>query len=140
MARNKGKKDGVSMNGFDDLINTLNDLGNITNKVGKEALEEGSEIVLKQQKKDAPRDSGDGGKHLKIVKGNSKVSRIGIDHSNWEECKGIYFQNYGFIHYKDGKLVDPHIGWVEESFKKCKDKAEKAIVDKLEKEIDRILK
>lgn len=89
MARNKGKKDGVNMDGFDDLINTLNDLGNITNKVGKEALEEGSEIVLKQQKKDAPRDSGDGGDHLKIVEGSAKVSKIGIDDSNWEECKHL---------------------------------------------------
>ena len=47
----------VEFSGFDELINDLNNLGNIGNKIGKKAVEEGAKIVLEQQKKDAPRDA-----------------------------------------------------------------------------------
>ncbi len=47
----------VEFSGFDELINDLNNLGAIGNKIGKKAVEEGAKIVLEQQKKDAPRDA-----------------------------------------------------------------------------------
>ena len=88
----------VSFNGFDELINDLNNLGNIGNKIGKKAVEEGAKIVLEQQKKDAPRDADDnehGADKLDITeikkysKSGTVVGKVGISAENWEECKHL---------------------------------------------------
>lgn len=138
----------IEFSGFDDLIDDLNNLGNIGNKIGKQAVEEGAKMVLEQQKKDAPRsnDNDHGADKLDIaeIKKYSKtgtvVARIGISKDNWEFTKGLYFNHYGFEHYKSGEMVDVHIGWMNDSFKKCKDKASKVMIDIASKEIDKILK
>ena len=138
----------IELNGFDELISDLNNLGSIGNKIGKQAIEEGAKIVLEQQKKDAPRSGDDdhGADKLditeikKYTKSGTVVGRVGISSDNWEFTKGLYFNHYGFEHYKSGKMVDVHIGWMNDSFKKCKEKASEKIIDIASKEIDKILK
>ena len=123
----------VELSGFDELISDLNNLGAIGNKIGRKAVEEGAKIVLEQQKKDAPRsdDNDHGADKLditeikKYAKSGTVVGRVGISSDNWEFTKGLYFNHYGFEHYKSGKMVDVHVGWMNDSFKKCKDKAAK---------------
>ena len=120
----------VELSGFDELISDLNNLGAIGNKIGRKAVEEGAKIVLEQQKKDAPRsdDNDHGADKLditeikKYAKSGTVVGRVGISSDNWEFTKGLYFNHYGFEHYKSGKMVDVHVGWMNDSFKKCKDK------------------
>ena len=139
----------VEFSGFDELINDLNNLGNIGNKIGKQAIEEGAKIVLEQQKKDAPRDvnnSKHGADKLDITeikkysKSGTVVGKVGISAENWEEAKHLYFNNYGYELWKNGKMINTHVGWIDDSFKKCKDKAAKVIIDVASKEIDKILK
>ena len=138
----------VEFSGFDELINDLNNLGSIGNKIGKQAVEEGAKIVLEQQKKDAPRSNDDdhGADKLNITeikkytKSGTVVGKVGISSENWEYTKGLYFNHYGFEHYKSGKMVDVSIGWMNDSFKKCKEKASEKIIDIASKEIDKILK
>lgn len=139
----------VELSGFDELVNDLNNLGTIGNKIGRKAVEEGAKIVLEQQKKDAPRDKNDS-KHgadklditeiKKYAKSGTVVGRVGISSDNWEFTKGLYFNHYGFEHYKSGKMVNVHVGWMNDSFKKCKEKAAKVMIDIASKEIDKILK
>ena len=140
---------GVELSGFDELINDLNNLGNIGNKIGKKAVEEGAKIVLEQQKKDGPRDADDndhGADKLDITeikkysKSGTVVGKIGISSENWEDCKHLYFQNYGYELWKNGKMVDTHVGWIDDSFKRCKDKASEKIIEIAKQEIDKILK
>lgn len=140
---------GLELKGFDDLVEDLNRLGNVGNKISKKAIEEGAKIVLEQQKKDAPRDKNDtehGADKLDITeikkysKSGTVVGRVGISSENWEETKHLYFQHYGYEHYKNGERVEVHLGWLNDSFKKCKDKVSKAIIDVASKEIDKILK
>lgn len=138
----------VELSGFDELISDLNNLGTIGNKIGRKAVEEGAKIVLEQQKKDAPRsdDNDHGADKLditeikKYAKSGTVIGRVGISSDNWEFTKGLYFNHYGFEHYKSGKMVDVHVGWMNDSFKKCKDKAAKVMIDIASKEIDKILK
>ena len=138
----------VELSGFDELISDLNNLGAIGNKIGRKAVEEGAKIVLEQQKKDAPRsdDNDHGADKLditeikKYAKSGTVVGRVGISSDNWEFTKVLYFNHYGFEHYKSGKMVDVHVGWMNDSFKKCKDKAAKIMIDIASKEIDKILK
>ena len=138
----------IKLSGFDELVNDLNNLGAIGNKIGKQAIEEGAKIVLEQQKKDAPRDKNDS-KHgadklditeiKKYAKSGTVVGRVGISSDNWEFTKGLYFNHYGFEHYKSGRMVNVHVGWMNDSFKKCKEKAAKVMIDIASKEIDKIL-
>lgn len=138
----------VKFSGFDELINDLNNLGAIGNKIGKKAVEEGAKIVLEQQKKDAPKDADNehGADKLDITeikkysKSGTIVGKVGISAENWEDCKHLYFQNYGYELWKNGKMVNVHVGWIDDSFKKCKDKASKVIIDVAKQEIDKILK
>ena len=138
----------IEFSGFDELINDLNNLGTIGNKIGRQAVEEGAKTVLEQQKKDAPRDndSEHGADKLEIAeikkysKSGTTVGKVGISSDNWESTKGLYFQHYGFEHYKSGKMVNVHVGWMDDSFKKCKEKATRVMIDVASKEIDKILK
>ncbi len=139
---------GVSISGFDDLIDDLNNLSNLGAKIGRKAIKEGSNIVLEQQIKDAPRDKKNndhGADKLKITnikryKTGTVVGKVGIDSSNWEEVEHLYYQNYGFELWKNGERVEPHIGWMNDSFKKVEDKASEKIIDIVKQEIDNILK
>lgn len=139
---------GIEFSGFDDLINDLNNLGAIGNKIGKKAVEEGAKIVLEQQKKDSPKDSDNndhGADKLDITeikkysKSGTVVGKVGISAENWEECKHLYFQNYGYELWKNGKMVNTHVGWIDDSFKKCKDKASEKMIEIAKQEIDKIL-
>lgn len=79
----------MASDGFDELLNKLGDLGQVGNKVGKEALNAGAKVVLEQQKKDAPRDTGDGAKYLEISKSTSSLAQVGFTKDNWEHTKGL---------------------------------------------------
>ncbi|CUN86867.1 HK97 gp10 family phage protein [Clostridium disporicum] len=138
----------IEFSGFDELVNDLNNLGTIGNKIGRQAVEEGAKIVLEQQKKDAPRDVNDsnhGADKLDITeikkysKSGTVVGKVGISAENWEECKHLYFQNYGYELWKNGKMVNTHVGWIDDSFKKCKDKATEKMIEIAKQEIDKIL-
>ena len=139
----------IKLSGFDELVNDLNNLGTIGNKIGKQAIEEGAKIVLEQQKKDAPRDvnnSEHGADKLDITeikkysKSGTVVGKIGISAENWEEAKHLYFHHYGYELWKNGKMINTHVGWMDDSFKKCKERATKVMIDIASKEIDKILK
>lgn len=138
---------GIELKGIDKLVEDLNRLGDVGNKIGKKAVVEGAKIVLDQQIKDAPRDEDNkhGADNLKVTKikrykTGTWVGRVGIDSSNWEETKHLYFQHYGFEHYKNGERVDPHLGWMDDSFKKIKERAENTMIEIANKELDEILK
>lgn len=137
---------GISFSGFDDLISDLNNLGNVGKKVGRKAVEEGSKIVLDQQKKDSPKDkdSDHGADKLKVTniktyKSGTVVGKVGIDSSNWDEVDHLYYQHYGFELWKNGERVEPHIGWMDDSFKKSEEKASNKIIEVISSELDKIL-
>lgn len=136
-----------SIEGLDNLLDDLGRLGDVGKKVGKKAVQNASKIVLNQQKKDAPRsdDEEHGADKLKVTqiktyKTGTCVGKIGIDSSNWEDTKGLWFQNFGFEHYKSGKRVEPHVGWMRQSFDKVKEETYKSIENEVLSEIDKIIK
>lgn len=135
------------LEGFDELLDDLNRLGNVGKKIGKKAVQNASKIVLNQQKKDAPRDGDNdhGADKLKITniktyKSGTVVGRVGIDSSNWDDVEHLYYQHYGFEHYKNGQRVDVNVGWMDDSFKKVKDQAYESIEKEVLSEIDKIIK
>lgn len=137
---------GIELEGFDSLYKKLESLGNIGNKIGNKALEEGAKKVLIQQKSDAPR-SGDGDNgadkltidKIKRYKNGTKVIKIGITSENFEDIKHLYYQHFGYELWKNGKRYEPHIDWINSSFEKVKNEVAKDIKDTVENEINKIL-
>lgn len=137
---------GISFSGFDDLLNDLNNIGNVGNKISRKAIEEGTKIVLEQQKKDAPKsdDNDHGADKLKVTdikrySSGTVVGKVGIDSSNWDDVDHLYYQHYGFELWKNGERVDPHLGWMDDSFKKIEGKASEEMIKIISSEIDKIL-
>ena len=51
----------------------------------------------------------------KIYNSNSASIQVGLlnTEANFEDYKGLYFNNYGFELWKNGKYYAPHIGWFD---------------------------
>lgn len=135
----------LKISGIDDLINDLNNLGDIGNKVGKKAIEEASKFVLEQQKKDAPKsdDNDHGSDSLKVTKikrfKGGVAGKIGIDSTNWDKVDHLYYQHYGYEHYKNGERVEVRLGWMDDSFKKIEGQVSEIIIENVKSELDKIL-
>ena len=127
------------MDGFDSLLHKLDDLGSVGKKVGKEALQKGAKVVVEQQKKDAPKDTGDGAKHLEVAKVTTSLAQVGFTKDNWEQCKGIWYANWSFEHYISGKQITKNAGWIFNSLKNCEKEARSEIEKVLGDEIEKIL-
>lgn len=132
--------DNINFEGFDELLSTVRSLGQVGNKINNKALKEGSKIVLAEQKRQAP--VGENNSREKLTTGNIKKYKngnaylsVGITKDNWEECKGLWFQNFNGIH-SSGK----HVGWISKAYEKVKSKATDAMMKVVSDEVDKILK
>lgn len=133
----------LSVEGFDELFNTLESLGNVGDKIAVKAVRRGTKPALKSLRRYAPKKSGEGADNLKVIsvkvyKSGSVWGKVGIDKSNWEKTKQLWYQNFGFD--VGNTHVTKHVGWVERAFQECKKDAQKEIMDTVSKEIDNILK
>lgn len=135
----------VKVDGLNDIFGVIDNLGEVGKKAGKKAVKNGLDEVLVQLKKDAPTDTGDGARklstqYIRVNKNGSAWGACGIGSKNWEDTKHLYFQHYGYIHNKSGKQVTAHVGWMDNSFKRVKKKAEDKMMNVLSSEIDKVLK
>lgn len=119
--------------GMDKLMKRVDDISQAPAKVKKQLINQGSREVLSQMKNDAPKDTGNSASHLAIVEGRSGQDYLfldlGIGEKNWYECRGLWFQHYGFKS-KSATL------WMTSSFKKSKSKASKIIKEGLKRELN----
>lgn len=136
----------VKISGFNELERKLDSLGDVGRKVGKQAVREGIKVVVDQMKKDAPKDTGNSAKSLKTTaiktypRTGTAVARAGINASNWEKTKSLYFQHYGYINHINNKKVTKNVGWLSRSFNKSKNEGQKRMVDVAQSEINKIIK
>lgn len=126
------------LEGFDELFEKMELLGSIGTRCGNKAVKKGAEVTLKGQKDKAPRDTTEGVNNLSTSKVNKYKSgdayvSVGITDKNWEQCKGLYYQNFNGIHSNP-----ENIGWMKEAFESTKDEATKVMQDVLTEEINRI--
>ena len=131
---------GFDLKEFDAMINKFEKLKEKSIKNGKQIVNVGAEIILAQQKIDAPRDSGNGAESLKITQTKlyktSVYAKIGINSKNWELTKGLWYQHFGYHNNGwggifGGKFGATHAGWMNKSFDKCKQQAYDAMYNAL---------
>ena len=135
------------ISGFNALDNKLEALGNVGKTIGKKAVREGMKPILNQMRKDAPKDTGKGAKALKVTvvksyRTGTTVARAGIDKSNWEKAKHLYFQHYGYENRGlnfDGEIVATNIGWMNKTFEKSKKEGADVMNTVIEMELSKII-
>lgn len=135
----------VKVDGLNDIFGVIDNLGEVGKKSSKKAVRSGLNEVVKVMKTDAPNDTGEGRRKLSVdtVKTNKNGSawgKAGIHAKNWKEVSHLYYQHYGYIHYKSGKKVEVHAGWMDKIYEKSKSKAEEKMMNTLSSEIDKVLK
>lgn len=138
----------MKVDGFDDYLNTLESLGKVGNQIGKKAVRQGLKPVLKRMKLDAPKDTGDGAKNLRVTgvkqfNNGTIIGWCGIDSKNWEDVKHLLFQHYGYVNHGlnfSGLPMGENVGWMTASYERIKNEAQKALKETIDKEFDNILK
>lgn len=140
----------INIEGFDELFKTIDELGDVGNRISTSSLKKAMKPGLDIIKNNAPKDTGGSAKALRIgtVKRYSNggiQGKMGIDATNWNECKGLWFQHWGYEN-KGGRgggykgKVTKNVGW----FNEATDKASDTVLGSLEKEVgsalDKILK
>lgn len=148
MASNK-----ALVEGFDDLIDKLNQLGNAGNLIANKGLREGAEVIVKQQQMDAPRHpngpangkDAHGADKLKPTRimtakqSKNKYIQIGIpDTETWNYAVGVYFQHHGFYNVRTKTYVAGSL-WFDKSFKKSEQAAVQKLLEHCKREVDRVL-
>ena len=142
----------MTIEGMDDLIRSVNSLGNLANKAGKKAIEAGGEIIVDALKAEAPRakggsivpspSMGNSANYLKAQKVTSKQGTFGIGSNNWEQTKALWFQHYGFfdsgLNFHGSPYVANNTGWKTRAEQKCASAALSKTVSVLKKEIDKL--
>lgn len=74
----------------------------------------------------------------KIYNSNSASIQVGLlnTEANFEDYKGLYFNNYGFELWKNGKYYAPHIGW----FYTAVENAKKEIITDMKEQLKNEIK
>ena len=102
--------------GVDKLINKLNKISNIQ---AKEVIEDVAKDVETAIINEARKFSDT--EYLYIGKcdvrdyGSSYFVDVGLknDTVDFELWKGLWYHNWGYIHWKSGKMITPHVMWFE---------------------------
>lgn len=119
------------LKGLDKIYNKFDTIAKAPAGMKDSVVQTAATIVLNQQREDVNRlfnGTGRGAAALSIVKKRSGENYtfmdIGINRSNWEACRGLWFQHWGF-YSKSATL------WMNKSFKKSKAAANKEIKNRL---------
>lgn len=105
----------LKIKGFKDLNKKFSQLEKAPDNVKEQVTKQCADIALSQMKQDAPKDGGEGASALRITEHRNgegySFYDIGIDSSNWGQTAHLYYQHYGFTHWKGKAFINPHQGW-----------------------------
>ena len=123
------KLDGLTDLGVDKIVEDCGEkLRKSIQEEAKEFSKEEYQYLLKGQ--------------TQIYSGNSASVQVGLlnTEADFENYKGLYFNNYGFELWKNGKYYAPHLAWfdeaVENARKKIMDDMKKQLKSKINKKIE----
>ena len=132
----KGKS-GFDTGAIDKLLKKLDNYSNIETK---EAVIKVAEDMQKAIYNNAPKDGGDGRSCIKICDTREYPTATYVDiglkqeSEPFEKWKGIYFQNYGFTHYKSKEFSGKHVGWFTDATEAKSKEVIKYLKDKLKEQ------
>lgn len=101
----------MKIDGFDELLNRIKELGNKGNRIANKALREGAEPILKDMKLMVPVDTGKGRESLKIgnvrTRKDNKVIPIGLTKDVIGDAYWLRFHEYGTSKMQARPFLEP---------------------------------
>ena len=129
-----------TIKGLDKLIKKLDDLTDLgVDKI----VEDCGEKLRKSIQEEAKKFSDEEYQYIlktqtQIYNNNSASIQVGLLNTQapFESYKGLYFNNYGFELWKNGKYYAPHVGW----FDTAVENARKEIIAEMKKQLNNEIK
>lgn len=129
------------IDGMQELIDKLDKLGAVKNKVAGRALKAGADIVNARQQNIAPFKTGGGlgqisTSRVKTSGTKSKYIQVGLIYGfDWEKGRGVYFQHYGFHNKRQNRYYPPKL-WMDKAFEQTQEEAGQAMLNIIKKELE----
>lgn len=140
---------GYKTKGFDDILKAFSEMDKkLQNEVGRKAIDEASEIMLRGLKEEAPKDTGESAAFLDkdtIKLGGSHQAHMGINKRNWDKTHPLWYQYWGFSHLKrrrakvrrESNANQRHTqhapnNWLDRGFEKTENQAFLKIINEIE--------
>lgn len=139
----------LQVEGLEDITRTLDSLGKVGEKIATKSVKTALTQALPDIQNKAPKDSGESAKKLKVTKVKkyraSVWGKLGIDRSNWEQTKGLWFQQYGYHNNGlggrfNGKKVTKNVGWFDTACNSVEEKVLNTLEKDMLSEIDKVLR
>ena len=128
-----------TIKGLDKLMNKLESLTDLDTQT---IVEDCGEKLRKSIQNEAKEFSDEEYQYIlkgqtKIYNTNSASIQVGLlnTEANFEDYKGLYFNNYGFELWKNGKYYAPHIGWFDTAVENAKKEIITDMKEQLKNEI-----
>ena len=108
----------IEIQGVNNLINKLNKISNIEAKeIIEEVAKDVETAIINEAKKFSDTEYLYIGKCDVRNYGSSCFIDVGLksDTVDFEKWKGLWYHNWGYSHWKSGKMVTPHVMWFDNS-------------------------
>ena len=139
----------IKIEGLQDLYNKLDEVSHIVDsRAVNSAFLDSAQILLDAQKRNAPEDTGQGKRELKIGKvktyrGYKKV-KVGLEYGNWSYGstnanhggRGIWYQHWGYTTRGGRFIAGSH--WMDDAFQASEARASAMLISQLSNEIARV--
>ena len=133
-----------SIKGLDNLLKKLDSLTDLdTSSIVEDCADKAVEIVRNKAQEFSDEEYMCIDKSpIKTYRSNSAAVDVGLLDTNhdFEEYKGLWFNNYGFTLWKNGKFYAPHVGWFDEAKEEVAKEVMKEMKTKLKQEINEKLR
>ena len=141
----------IKIDGLQELYNKFEEVENVVNnRQVNSAFLDSADIILKAQKKAAPKDTRQGVNNLKVGKvkktrGFKKV-KIGLEYGNWEYGpnnanhggRGIWYQHWGYT-TRGGRFIQGSF-WMDDAFSASQAQASQVLINGLNQAINQVWK
>lgn len=105
---------GFEIQGVDKLINKLNKISNIAAKeIIEDVAKDVETVIVNEARKFSDTEYLYIGKCDVRDYGSSYFVDVGLknDTVDFELWKGLWYHNWGYTHWKSGKMITPHVMW-----------------------------
>lgn len=129
--------------GVDKLINKLNKISNIQVKeVIEDVAKDVETAIVNEARKFSDTEYLYIGKCDVREYGSSYFVDFGLknDTVDFELWNGLWYHNWGYVHWKSGEMITPHVMWFDRAVKDIKNDASSKIKEKIKQETNNIFR
>ena len=141
----------IKIEGLQELFNKFEEVEEtVDGRKVNTAFLNSADVLLKAQQKEAPKDTRQGLKDLKVGKVKRRKGykhvKVGLEYGNWtygstnenHGARGIWYQHWGYT-TRGGRFIQGSF-WMDDAFEKSQDKAAKTLISGINQAINEVWK